>query len=133
MPIKGFDVLVAAVGQIAPESRPALLIVGEGPERTRLARLARETAVDLRLPGLLGQRSLALHMTAADLFVHPCRTLDSGRSEGMPLVVREALARGLPVITSSSGGLAELRGTAGLTLVEAGDVAALAAAIAREL
>ena len=133
VPIKGFDVLVAAVGQIAPESRPALLIAGEGPERTRLARLARETAVDLRLPGLLGQRSLALHMTAADLFVHPCRTLDSGRSEGMPLVVREALARGLPVIASSSGGLVELRGTAGLTLVEAGDVAALAAAIARGL
>jgi hypothetical protein len=32
VPIKGFDVLVAAVGQIAPESRPALLIVGDERE-----------------------------------------------------------------------------------------------------
>jgi teichuronic acid biosynthesis glycosyltransferase TuaC len=129
VPIKGFDVLVAAVGRISTESRPALLIAGEGPERARLARLAAEAHVDLRLPGLLGQQALALRMSAADLFVHPCRTLDSGRSEGMPLVVREALARGLPVIASSSGGLVELRGTDGLTLVEAGDAVALAAAI----
>jgi glycosyltransferase involved in cell wall biosynthesis len=47
--------------------------------------------------------------------------------------VREALARGLPVIASASGGLAELCGTPGLTLVAEGDVAALALAIARTL
>jgi glycosyltransferase involved in cell wall biosynthesis len=132
-PIKGFDRLIEALAQIAPEARPVLLIAGEGPEKARLMRSARALGVELHLPGALGQRLLAEHMIAADLFVHPCRTLGSGRSEGMPLVVREALACGLPVIASDSGGLGELRGTHGLTLVEAGNVAALAAAIMRVL
>jgi len=121
------------VARLPPTSRPAVVIAGEGPERARLARLARTAGVDLRLPGLLGQQALALYMAAADLFVHPCRTLPSGRSEGMPLVVREALARGLPVIASASGGLTELRGASGVTLVAEGDAAALAEALARAL
>jgi glycosyltransferase involved in cell wall biosynthesis len=132
-PIKGFDLLVAAVARLPPRSRPTVLIAGDGPERARLAHLAHRAEVDLRLPGVLGQRALALHMAAATLFVHPCRTLPGGRSEGMPLVVREALARGLPVLAAASGGLAELGGTAGVTLVAEGDVAALAQAIARAL
>jgi phosphatidylinositol alpha-1,6-mannosyltransferase len=105
-------------------------MVGEGPELTALARQARSTGVTLRLPGRVGQRELARHMAAADVLVHPCRALASGRSEGMPLVVREALARGLPVVASSSGGIAELAGSPGLVLVEASDLDALAGALA---
>ncbi len=133
VPIKGFDVLVAALGRIPLPTRPALVIAGEGPERSRLASLARKAGVRLRLAGVLGQRVLAEHMAAADFFVHPCRTLESGRSEGMPLVVREALACGLQVIASASGGLVELRGAPGLTLVEADDAGSLALAIERVL
>jgi glycosyltransferase involved in cell wall biosynthesis len=47
----------------------------------------------------------------------------------MPLVVREALACGRPVIASASGGLGELLGTPGLTLVAPEDADALAQAI----
>ena len=133
VPIKGFDVLVDAVGRIPSARRPALVIAGEGPERARLLRLARAKNVSLRLTGILGQGALAECMAAADLFVHPCRVLDNGRSEGMPLVVREALACGLPVIASDSGGLGELRGTDGLTLVEDDDLGAWAQAIERTL
>jgi glycosyltransferase involved in cell wall biosynthesis len=129
VPIKGFDLLVAAMGRIPAVARPALVIAGEGPEKTRLAGLAREAGVPLGLTGLLGQRALADYMAAADLFIHPCRTLASGRSEGMPLVVREALACGLPVIASASGGLGELLGTQGLTLVDPDDPEALLRAI----
>ena len=133
VPIKGFDVLVAALAKIPPASRPALVIAGEGPERNRLAELARTMGVRLQLAGLLGQHALAERMAAADLFVHPCRTLANGRSEGMPLVVREALACGLPVIASSSGGLGELLGTQGLTLVDPGEADALAHAVEQAL
>jgi glycosyltransferase involved in cell wall biosynthesis len=133
VPIKGFDVLVAAGARLPPEARPLLLIAGEGPERTRLAEQARALQVELRLPGLLAPRALAMYMAAADLFVHPCRTLADGRREGMPLVVREALARGLPVVASASGGLPELRGAPGLTLVEADDASALTMTMAQVL
>ena len=133
VPIKGFDVLVAALGQIPEAARPGLVIAGEGPEKARLAELARTAGVHLQLTGVLGQRALAEHMAAADLFVHPCRTLANGRSEGMPLVVREALASGLPVIASASGGLGELRGTEGLTLVDPDEAGALVHAIVQAL
>jgi glycosyltransferase involved in cell wall biosynthesis len=82
---------------------------------------------------MLRQDELADVMTAADLFVHPCRVLASGRSEGMPLVVREALACGLPVIASASGGLLELEGSPGLALVAPDDPDALATAIVADL
>jgi glycosyltransferase involved in cell wall biosynthesis len=133
VPIKGFDLLVAAIGRIPLAVRPALVVAGEGPEKMRLAKLARDVGVRLQLAGQLGQRALADCMAAADLFVHPCRTLASGRSEGMPLVVREALACGLPVIASASGGLGELRGTQGLTLVDPNDAEALLQAIEHAL
>jgi glycosyltransferase involved in cell wall biosynthesis len=128
VPIKGFDVLVAAIGEIPPAARPDLVIAGEGSEKMRLANLARDAGVRLQLTGMLGQQALAEWMAAADLFVHPCRELANGRSEGMPLVVREALACGLPVIASASGGLCELRGTEGLTLVDPGTPGAPGAA-----
>ena len=133
VPIKGFDNLVAALGQMPPASRPALVIAGEGPEKARLARLARTAGVQVHLVGFLGQRALAEHMAAADLFVHPCRTLANGRGEGMPLVVREALACDLPVIASASGGLGELRGAQGLTLVDPDAEGALLHAIEQAL
>jgi glycosyltransferase involved in cell wall biosynthesis len=133
VPIKGYDVLLAALARIPPAARPDLVLAGAGPEKDRLARQAAAAGVRLQLPGLLAQQALADLMTAADLFVHPCRTLPSGRSEGMPLVVREALACGLPVVASASGGLRELDGTPGLSLVSPDDANALAGAIARGL
>jgi glycosyltransferase involved in cell wall biosynthesis len=133
VPIKGFDVLVAALGRIPHAVRPGLVIAGEGPEKARLATLARDADVRLRLTGGLGQRALAEWMAAADLLVHPCRTLANGRSEGMPLVVREALACGLPVIASASGGLCELHGTEGVTLADPGGESSLAQAIMQVL
>jgi len=129
VPIKGFDVLIAAVAQLPASVRPDLVIAGDGPELHALALQARAVGACVRLVGILGQGELARTMAAADLFVHPCRSLPDGRSEGMPLVVREALACGLPVIASSSGGLAELDGTEGLQLVRPDDAALLATAI----
>jgi glycosyltransferase involved in cell wall biosynthesis len=130
VPIKGFDVLVHAVGHLSSWVRPTLVIAGTGPEEPRLRRLAAACAVDLRLPGLLGHTTLADWITAADLFVHPCRSLPNGRSEGAPVVVREALAAGLPVVASAAGGLPELAGHPRFALVAPENPSALAAKIA---
>jgi glycosyltransferase involved in cell wall biosynthesis len=130
VPIKGYDVLVRAVGHLPARERPTLVIAGAGPEEPRLRRLAAACAVDFRLPGLLSAATLAEWMAAADLFVHPCRSLSNGRSEGAPVVVREALAAGLPVIASALGGMPELADHARLTLVVPENPSALAAEIA---
>jgi glycosyltransferase involved in cell wall biosynthesis len=128
VPIKGYDVLVRAVALVPSSRRPRLLLAGEGPAARELARLASRLCVELRLAGALDRAVLAEVMAAADLFVHPCRVLRDGRSEGSPVVVREALAAGLPVIASASGGLPELAHPR-LALVPPEDPAALAATI----
>jgi glycosyltransferase involved in cell wall biosynthesis len=133
VPIKGFDLLIAAMAAIPASVRPDLVLVGEGPERASLARQARASSLRVRFLGALGQCTVADAMAAADLFVHPCRTLPDGRTEGMPLVVREARACGVPVIASASGGLRELRGLDGYHLVQPDDAAALAGAIRKLL
>lgn len=129
VPIKGFDVLIRAVAEISKEVRPDVVIAGDGPEKQALARHARANGVAVRFLGTVAPVALAEAMAAADLFIHPCRALADGRSEGMPLVVREALACRLPVIASASGGLVELDGSAGLRLVAPDDTTALAEAI----
>ena len=129
VPIKGFDVLVRALGHQPARVRPALVIAGAGPEKARLVRLAAACQVDLRLLGAISPATLADWMAAADLFVHPCHRLPDGRSEGAPLVVREALATGLPVVASADGGLPDLAGRERLKLVVPGAVISLAAEI----
>ena len=133
VPIKGFDVLVRAVGHIPAGERPTLVVAGAGPAAPRLRTLAAAYAVNLRLLGEVAPAALADWMAASDLFVHPCRALPNGRSEGAPLVVREALAAGMSVIASAAGGLPELASHARLTLVAPDDAAGLAEKITLKL
>ncbi len=123
---KRFDLLIDA---FALGGRPGdrLAIIGEGPWRRRLdARAARRgLAGRFLLPGHVG--NLVPWFAHADAFVL------SSDYEGLPAVLVEALAAGLPVIsTRSSPGVSALLDGLG-RLVEAGDVPGLAAAIAADL
>ena len=88
--------------QRALATRPELTLVmaGEGPERSALERLAAELGVQakVRLLGPLSRDALKPWFSAADALLFPTR-----RAEGLPLVVLEALACGLPVITTPEG------------------------------
>lgn len=100
-----------------------LLIVGEGPERTRIERIIKELNLAQHVR-LVGTRSdVPDILQAADLF------LLSSKSEGIPLTVIEAMAARLPVVSTDVGGVGEIvvAGETGL-LTPAGDDAALAAA-----
>ena len=85
-----------------------IAILGAGPEEAALRARARRRGVGLRLPGLVARDRVPAWLAAADLYVQPSRVLPSGRTEGLPMATLEALAVGLPVIASRSGGLAEL-------------------------
>jgi glycosyltransferase involved in cell wall biosynthesis len=134
---KGHLHLVEALGLLA-ESRPgiALELVGEGPERDRILRRARERGVAERL-SLLGTRPSAdirATLAGARVFALPSVRLPSGRMEGIPVALMEAMAAGVPVVATRLSGIPELvqDGVTGL-LVEPGDPRGLAAAIARLL
>lgn len=132
VPIKGFDVLVRAAAIAAtPGAEPSMVVIlGDGPERPRLERLAHRLNVNLRLPGFVPRAEVARWMTGADLYVQPSRPLRSGRTEGLPVATREALSLGLPVVASATGGLAELpHAPPRLRLVRPDDHMALAACL----
>jgi glycosyltransferase involved in cell wall biosynthesis len=106
-----------------------LIILGEGKERENLQRLVDELdlAASVQLPGRVP--STAPWMARADLFVL------SSRREGLPAVLIEALAIGLPIVsTRCPSGPDEIleNGTWG-RLVEVGDIDALAQAIIQVL
>jgi glycosyltransferase involved in cell wall biosynthesis len=131
VPIKGFDLLVRACASRAGDRAPlTLVILGDGPERERLQHLATRMGVDLRLPGFVPRPQVAEWLRAADVYAQPSRVLPNGRTEGTPVATLEALAAAIPVVASSSGGLAELatRG-APLHLVPTGDALTLAAVL----
>lgn len=108
VPRKGQDTLIRAL----PELRrrvpgAALLVVGGGRDRSRLARLARAHGVsaDVVLTGAVPHAELPAYYAAGDVYAMPCRTRRGGLDvEGLGIVYLEASATGLPVIAGDSGG-----------------------------
>jgi glycosyltransferase involved in cell wall biosynthesis len=134
VPIKGFDLLVRACAARAGAPSIPLVVVGDGPERTRLLDLAGRLGVSLALPGPVPRHQVAAWLRVGQVYVQPSRILDNGRTEGMPMATLEALAVGLPVVASASGGLAELaRRGADVTLFPPGDAAALGRVLRQRL
>jgi glycosyltransferase involved in cell wall biosynthesis len=100
-PEKGVDVAIRAIAMV-PEG--LLEVAGTGPEEERLRRLADAVAPGrVRFHGLLGKEDVHRLMLAASVVVLPARWY-----ENQPMVVLEALARGVPVVGSDLGGLPEL-------------------------
>jgi glycosyltransferase involved in cell wall biosynthesis len=131
VPKKGFDVLIQAASRI--EDGVRIRIVGEGPERDRLA--AAIAAVDVsRKVELVGPRThaeLPDEYARADAVVVPSITDAGGDRDGLPNVVLEAMASARPVVGSRIGAIpsAVKHGETGL-LVPEGDALGLAEALA---
>lgn len=132
---KGQDTLIRAWPQVlaATAGDPVLLLVGDGPYRAGLSRLASRTGVadSVVFTGAVPRSELPAHYDAADVFAMPCRTRGGGLDvEGLGIVYLEASATGVPVISGDSGGApdAVLAGETGY-VVPGRDVAALVARI----
>lgn len=126
---KGLRELLSAYRMI---SRPDLhlVIIGDGPcaAETRSLTARFPNPEQVHLMGALPLERVALWMNAAHLLCLP------SHMEGLPNVVLEALASGLPVVATRVGGIPELeRGDGSLTLVEPRSVAELAGALQRQL
>jgi phosphatidylinositol alpha-1,6-mannosyltransferase len=118
---KGHDLLVRAwpeVVQRFPDAR--LVIVGEGPMRSRLQSLAADLCPETAtVTGPVPPADLPGYYAAADVFAMPCRDDRHGlQTEGLGLSTLEASATGLPVVVGLSGGSPEsvVEGETGLLL-----------------
>ncbi|TMR30336.1 glycosyltransferase family 4 protein [Actinomadura geliboluensis] len=134
VPRKGQDALIHAWPRVLREQPDAaLLLVGGGPYRDRLQRLAASLGVDRSVvfTGGVSWEELPAHYDAGDVFAMPCRTRRRGLDvEGLGIVYLEASATGLPVVAGDSGGApdAVLDGETGL-VVPGRSVAGIAAAL----
>jgi glycosyltransferase involved in cell wall biosynthesis len=108
---KGFDVLLRALAAIRQEGLDfTCRLVGDGPERGRLTDLiSRLGLVDsVRLEGARSHQQVQQWMQQADLFVLPCQSARSGDRDGIPVVLMEAMAAELPVISGDLPTIREL-------------------------
>jgi glycosyltransferase involved in cell wall biosynthesis len=126
---KGHDVLFRALARVSQRHRWRLTCVGSldrDPETVQQLRalLAREGLIDsVSLAGELGPEALERMYSAADIFVLP--TLH----ETYGMAVAEALAHGLPVVSTATGAIPDLIGDEAGLLIAPGDVDALTGAL----
>ena len=96
---KGIDTAIKAVADVGAE----LTVAGDGPERPALEALAREIGLKVRFEGMVSRERLqSLYREAK------CLVLSARRGEGMPNVLLEAMAYGVPVIATPIAGIRDL-------------------------
>jgi glycosyltransferase involved in cell wall biosynthesis len=102
LPVKNPELLLHALAQM--KKPPLLLMVGDGPLRSRLSTLANDLKIahSVRLTGRKSPKEVSRYMHAADVL---CL---SSHNEGLPNVILEAFASGLPVVATNVGGVSEV-------------------------
>ena len=126
---KRHDVVLRAMAMIDPARRPEYLVIGDGPRREPLEKLAGELGLGdrVRFIGQLANPDAVARAAACDLFVMP------GVEEPFGVAFVEAMAAGLPAIGSrGEGGPEDIAAAGGgMVLVAPDDPGALAAEISR--
>ncbi len=101
-PVKRVHDTIKILEQVKQELPAKLVLIGDGPERSDCERLAHDLQLQKDVCFLGKQDGLPDFLGAADIFLMP------SQSESFGLAALEAMACGLPVISSSVGGLPEL-------------------------
>lgn len=131
---KGFDDLIAACGEL-DDLEFQCRVIGEGPLeddlKSRAASVSGRGSVEI--VGPRAEREIVEEMANAAVFALPCRMASDGGMDNLPTVIMEAMASGLPVVSTRLAGIPEMveDGVTGF-LVEPGDISGIASAI-REL
>jgi colanic acid/amylovoran biosynthesis glycosyltransferase len=127
---KGVDNLLRAAAMLIQRGRPAeLSIAGDGPDRQRLEKLASDlnSSTWLRWLGAVQNTRVRALLAEVDIFALPCRDDARGDRDGIPVVLIEAMACGIPVLSGDLPSIRELieQGVTGL-LVDGNSPAAIA-------
>jgi len=133
---KGVGYLIESIRILTQRMNVELVVVGEGPERQNLESQVRESRLQDRVSfaGRVGEKELDLYYRSCSAFVLPAVVDSKGDTEGLGVVLIEALSYGRPVIASNVGGIIDVveDGRTGL-LVPEKDPEALALALEKVL
>jgi glycosyltransferase involved in cell wall biosynthesis len=108
---KGVDTLIAAVAELNRRGiRAELTIAGDGPDQARLQALAAELCCGdwLRWLGAVDHSQVPAMLAKSDLFALACRQDAAGDRDGIPVVLIEAMACGVPVVSGDLPAIREL-------------------------
>lgn len=107
---KGVQYLIEAFGKIAAGTPAELIIVGQGPEKVKLEQLAKEKKLDHRIifAGFVNDENLRNYYQNCAVLVLPAITDEKGDTEGLGVVLIEALNYKKPVIASNVGGITDI-------------------------
>ncbi len=105
---KGCEYLIEAMAQVQTE-RPdiELILIGDGPLKAKLETLAKKSLKRFQFLGVQPAPVVRNWMNRASLLIAPSVTAAQGDSEGLPNVVLEAQAMGLPVVSTTHAGIPE--------------------------
>jgi glycosyltransferase involved in cell wall biosynthesis len=126
-PVKDLGTLLDAFATLSPEirARAHLYVVGDGPDRDALERRREVLGLCEQVTFLGARGDVGELLMAADAFVM------SSKSEGLPMVLLEAMAAGVPCVATAVGGIPQLFGGDRGLLVPPQDASALADAMGR--
>ncbi|WP_346289180.1 glycosyltransferase [Sphaerothrix gracilis] len=105
---KGCQYLIRAMAQVQAE-RPdcQLVVIGDGYQRSALETLAARSLKNYRFLGVQPPEKVRSWMNQSAVLAAPSITGQQGDSEGLPIVILEAQAMGLPVVSSLHAGIPE--------------------------
>lgn len=106
VPKKGVDYLLRALRQLKGRDDWTLTIVGDGPSRDELRKLAEGLPVNF--VGSKNRTELRAIYSRSDILLTPSVPADSGDQDGLPVAMLEAMCAGLPVIASELPGIDEV-------------------------
>jgi L-malate glycosyltransferase len=132
---KGISILIQAIELVIPSIADVkLILIGDGPDLDKFKKQVQSLELDkvIQFRGKLSDSDLNIEYERSDLFILPSITQKNIVMEGLGVVLLEAMASGIPVIGSNTGGIPDIieDGVNGL-LVPPGDPKALALAIIR--
>jgi len=108
---KGISYLLKAMPAILKEIEDIMLVVcGGGPEKTKLEKLTKELNIieSVKFTGFVSEKEKIEYFSQADILIVPSIITEEGDTEGLPVVIMEGLASGLPIIASDVGGIKDV-------------------------